>query len=212
MNVPILIVAPTGSGKSTSLKNLPPDRTVILNTERRPLPFRGFTKFKNINIGRYKEFKQVMGELKKSKDYDYVVIDSMTSLMEIVDKYARTVFSGYTIYSEYNAMIYDILQDIKELEQQVITTGVPEYFEGNDIPKAYLKTTGKIWKYTLEKEFSIVLHMRLLDDDEGNITDYQFDTKPSNHTSAKTPAGMIEERYIPNDVMLVIEAVNEYYQ
>ena len=109
-------------------------------------------------------------------------------------------------------MIYDILQDIKELPQQVITTGVPEYFEGGDVPKAYLKTTGKVWKYTLEKEFSIVLHMKMEDDDEGNITAYEFDTKPSNATSAKTPDGMIEERYVPNDVMLVVDAINKYYE
>ena len=211
INVPILIVAPTGSGKSTSLRNLPPEKTVILNTERRPLPFRGFTKFKNINISRYKDFMKVLKELKTSDKYEYVVIDSMTSLLEIMDKYARTVYTGYSIYSEYNAMVYDMLQEIKELPQQVITTGIPEYLEG-DVPKAYLKTTGKVWKYALEKEFSIVLHMRMVEDDEGNIVEYQFDTKPSNKTSAKTPDGMIEERYIENDIVKVTDAIKAYYE
>ena len=177
----ILIVAPSGSGKSTSMRNLPPEKTVILNTERRPLPFKGFGKFKNINIGKHKDFLKAIEELKteKGKNYDYVVIDSMTSLLEIMDKYSRTVYSGYNIYSEYNNSVYDMLQNIKELPQQVIVTGIPEYLDG-DVPKAFLKTIGKVWKYSLEKEFSIVLHMKLLEDDEGNIVEYQFDTKPSN--------------------------------
>ncbi len=214
INVPMLVIGPSGSGKSSSLRNLPPKKTVILNTERRPLPFRKFTQFKNININKYKDLKAKLKLLagKEGEAYDYVVIDSMTSLLEIINKYSETVFSGYSIWSEYNSMVYDILQEIKELPQQVIATGIPEYLElepGEN--KAFLKTKGKEWKYSLEKEFSIVLHTHMTDDDEGNITAYQFDTKPSKHTSAKTPDDMIKDRFIDNDIMLVDDAKNEYY-
>ena len=214
INVPMLIVGPSGSGKSSSLRNLPPKKTAILNTERRPLPFRKFMQFKNINIFKYKELKSKLKLLagEDGKAYDYVVIDSMTSLLEIINKYAETVFSGYNIWSEYNSMVYDVLQEIKDLPQQVIATGIPEYLElelGEQ--KAFLKTKGKSWKYSLEKEFSIVLHTHLIDDDEGNITAFQFDTKPSKYTSAKTPDGMLPERFIDNDILLVDVAKNEYY-
>jgi len=213
VTIPTLIVGDSGSGKSSSFRNLPPEETVVLNTERKVLPFRGFNKFKNININRYKDYDKVIKELKKDTKYKYVVIDSLTSLLEICNKYCETVFSGYTIWSEYNSMVYNILQDMKELPQQVFITAIPEFFDdGQGNVKAFAKTKGKEFKYSIEKEFAIVLHTYMQEDDEGNISAYLLDTKPSKHTSAKSPDGMFEDRYIPNDVTLVDKAVHEYYQ
>jgi len=212
INVPVLIIGDSGSGKSSTFRNLDPAKTVIINTERKPMPFKGFGKFKNINIGRYKDFQKLLKELKDSDKYDYVVIDSLTSLLEITNKYCETVFSGYTIWSEYNGMVYNILQDLKELPQQVFIVGIPEYDKDPDMPKKYVKTKGSEWKYSIEKEFAIVLHTHLQDDEEGNITDYLLDTKPSKSTSAKSPDGMFEERYIQNDATIIDKAIHEYYQ
>jgi len=213
ITIPTLIVGSSGSGKSSSFRNLPPEKTVVLNTERKILPFRSFNKFKNININRYKDYDKVIKELKKSEKYEYVVIDSLTALLEISNKYCETVFSGYTIWSEYNSMVYNILQDMKDLPQQVFITAIPEFFDdGQGNVKAFAKTKGKEFKYSIEKEFAVVLHTHMVEDDEGNISDYQLDTKPSKHTSAKSPDGMFEERYIPNDVTLVDKAIHEYYK
>ena len=212
MTTPVLLVGHSGSGKSSTFRNLPPEKTVILNVERKTLPFRSFGKFKNINIARYKDFQKVMKELKSSDKYEYVVIDSLTSLLEITNKYCETVFSGFSIWSEYNSMVYDALQDMKDLPQQVFMTAIPEYTPDTDCPKAFAKVKGKEHKYSIEKEFAIVLHTHLVDDEEGNITDYQLDTRPSNHTSAKSPNEMFEERYIPNDAVLISKAINGYYE
>jgi len=213
IKIPTLIVGQSGSGKSSSFRNLPPERTVVLNTERKILPFKGFSKFKNININRYKDYDKVIKELKKDDKYDYVIIDSLTSLLEISNKYCETVFSGYSIWSEYNSMVYNILQDMKDLPQQVFITAIPEYFDdGQGNVKAYAKTKGKEFKYSIEKEFAIVLHTQLEEDDEGNISGYKLDTRPSKHTSAKTPDGMFEVKLIDNDVTLVVDAIDEYYK
>ncbi len=212
INVPTLIVGQSGSGKSSMFRTLDPKKTVVVNCERKVLPFKGFNKFKNINVNKYKDYTNLIKELKgeKGKAYEYVIIDSLTSLLEICNKYCTTVYSGYNIYSEYNDMVYNVLQDIKDLPQQVFITGIPEYLE-DDIPKAFLKTVGKTWKYSIEKEFAIVLHTVLVDDDEGNIVEYLLDTKPSKHTSAKSPDGLFEERYIPNDAKLVAEKIDAYF-
>ena len=212
--VPVLLVGQSGSGKSSTFRNLPSDRTVIVNTERKPLPFKGFQKFKNVNINRYKDYTNLLKELKgeKGKAYDYVVIDSMTSLLEICNKYCNTVYSGYNIWSEYNELVYNILQDMKDLPQQVFMTGIPEYIDtGTGETKAFLKTKGKEHKASMEKEFAIVMHTHLFDDEEGNITGYKLDTKPSKTTSAKSPDGMFEERYIENDAIFIADKINEYY-
>ena len=64
INVPVLVVGDSGSGKSSTFRNLPADKTVIVNTERKPMPFKGFGKFKNINVNRYKDYAKLMKELK----------------------------------------------------------------------------------------------------------------------------------------------------
>ena len=211
--VPVLLVGESGSGKSSTFRNLPADKTVIVNCERKPLPFKGFGKFKNINISKYKDYVKLTSELKKTDKYDYVIIDSITSLLEICNKYCETVYSGFNIWSEYNSMVYNILQDMKDLPQQIFVTGIPEYIESQPGEiKAFLKTKGKEFKASIEKEFAIVLHTHLVDDEEGNVTDFLLDTKPSKSTSAKSPDGMINERYIPNDAVLVVEAITKYYE
>jgi hypothetical protein len=58
----------------------------------------------------------------------------------------------------------------------------------------------------------MVLHTDLVEDEEGNIIEFRLDTKPSKQTSAKSPDGMFEERYIPNDAMVVVEAIKKYYE
>jgi len=212
INVATLVVGPSGSGKSSSARNLPPEKTVIVNCERKPLPFKSFAKFKNVNVRKHKEFMKLLDELEKADKYDYVVIDSLTSLFEMMNKYCSTVYSGYNIYSEYNDLVYQVLQQIKDLPQQVFITAIPEYIDiGDGIQKAYAKTKGKEWKASIEKEFAIVLHTHMKDDEEGNVTEYLFDTKPSKYTTAKAPDGMFEERYIPNDLMFVADKIRKYY-
>ena len=213
INVPVLICAESGSGKSSAARTLPADRTVIINCERKPMPFKGFAKFKNVNISKYKDIQKVISQLKESDKYDYVVIDSLTSLLEIMNKYCSSVYSGYNIYSEYNDMVYNVLQDIKDLPQQVFVTAIPEYIEvAPGETKAVPKTKGKEWKGAISKEFAIVLFGKLVEDEEGNVVEYLFDTKPSKYTQAKSPDGMFEERFIPNDMKLIAEAIRKYYE
>jgi len=213
INVPVLIVSESGSGKSSSARTLPADKTVIVNTEAKPMPFREFAKFKNINIRKYKDFQKVMKELQSSDKYEYVVIDSLTSLLEMCNKYCNTVYSGYNIWSEYNDIVYNTLQDIKDLPQQVFVTAIPEYIETAPGEKtAVAKTKGSEWKGAMSKEFAIVLHGHLSEDEEGNITDYQFRTKPSKYDQTKTPDGMFEDKFVPNDMKLISDAIRNYYK
>ena len=213
MNTPTLIIGDSGSGKSSSFRNLDPEKTVILNVERKNLPFRSFSKFKNVDVSKYKDFIKVMKELKSNDTYEVIVIDSLTSLIEIINKYCETVYSGYTVWKEYNDAIWNVMQDIKDLKQQVYVTAIPELIESQPGEfKAFAKVKAKEWKCAIEKEFTIVLHTHLIDDEEGNIVEYQLDTRPSKYTSAKAPDEMFSERYIGNDVTIVQDHINKYYE
>lgn len=212
MNVPVLIVGESGSGKSSSFRNLPPEETIILNTERKAMPFKGFSKFKNIDVSSVKAMNQVVAELSKSDKYKYVVIDSLTSFTEIVNKYTEITFNGFEIWKQYNAHIYDILQTIKALPQQVFITAIPEYLEKNfgDV-KGYARVKGKELKYgSIEKEFAIVLWTKMLNDDDGVVEKFLFEYKPNTNNSCKSPNEMFIEE-LENDCLIVTKSIEEYY-
>ena len=46
----IIVVGKSGSGKSTSLRNLNPKSTAILNVERKQLPFKEAKNFLNVAV------------------------------------------------------------------------------------------------------------------------------------------------------------------
>ena len=212
MKVPVLVIGESGSGKSSSMRNLPPEKTVILNTERKAMPFKGFSKFKNIDISSVKAFNTVIAELKKDEKYEYVVIDSLTSLTELVNKYTEVTFNGFEIWKQYNSHIYDALQAIKSLPQQVFITAIPEYLEKSlGEMKGYARVKGKELKYgAIEKEFAIVLWTHLVEDEDGVVVDYQLSYTPNKHNTAKAPNELFEGQ-VPNDCKLVSEKIQEYY-
>jgi len=47
---------------------------------------------------------------------------------------------------------------------------------------------------------------------EDNNTSYYFSTQTDGSSTAKSPKGMFEEKLIPNDLSLVAESINSYYQ
>lgn len=209
----VLIVGQSGSGKSSTFRNLDPTKTVIVNTERKVMPYKSFKKFKNINVAKYKDFRQLLTELKKDTIYEYVVIDSLTSLTEIIQKYCDSVFSGYEKWSQYNEAIQDTLWSLKDLGEtkQVFVTGIPNYLEtepGEN--KAFVKVKGKEWLYSIEKEFAIVLHTQLVENDDGEIDKYLLKYKPNKHDSSKAPHEMFEGELV-NDAVIISDAINAYY-
>ncbi len=212
MNVPVLIIGESGSGKSSSFRNLPPDRTVVINTERKSLPFRNFKEFKNIDIDGVKKMIKIVGELKNSDDYDYVVVDSFTSFHEHALKYATVIGDGYSKWDIYATVLYDLIQSLKDLKQQVFVTSVPEYLEvGLGEQKGYARAKGKVMRYgAVEKEFAIVLWTHLVEDEDGIVTDYQFKYKPNRHNNSKAPHEMFDGE-VQNDCLQVSNAITEYY-
>lgn len=214
MNVMTLIVGESGSGKSSSARNLPADKTVILNTERKFMPFKGFKNFKNIDVSSVKKFNQVVSELAKDDGkYEFVVVDSLTSFTEIVNKYTEVTFNGFEQWKQYNSIIYDMLQGLKSLPQQVFITAIPEHLEKSlgEI-KGYARVKGKELKYGgIEKELSIVLWTKLVEDEDGIVVDYQLDYKPNKHNTAKSPHELFDGD-VPNDLLQVSNAIKAYYE
>jgi len=216
-SVPVLIIGESGSGKSTSLRTLPPEETVILNTEEKAMPFRNHDQYKVVDINSYKKLDQALRYYASDKAGDkfkYIVLDSFTSMTEMVDRYANAVFSGFEQWKQYNLIIGDIIRRLKVLKQQVFILGIPEQkAESFGEIKKYLRVKGNELKYgNIEKEFTIVLFTSpIYDEDTGEMDDVELLYRPNRRNSAKAPDGMFSSRP-KNDALFITQAINKYYE
>ena len=215
-SVPVLVVGESGTGKSTAIRTLPPERTVVLNTELKAMPMQNHDDFKVVDINTYKVLDAALRYYasEKGDKYDYLILDSFTSMTEIIDRYTSAVYSGFDQWKNYNLLIYDVINRIKLLKQQVFVLGIPEQKEEsfNEIKK-YIRVKGKELKYgNIEKEFTIVLYTSpVYDEESGEMEDVEFIYKPNKRNSAKAPMGLFDTRP-KNDAMYVSQRINEFYK
>ena len=206
----IIIVGPSGSGKSTSLSSLNPKTTAILNTERKQLPFKNAKEFMNVPIKSVSEFHSALDKAMGSDKIKTIVIESFTSLIEIIFREADIRYKGFDVWSYYNKEIDKILDKSKNSNKYVIFTAIDGVYDGdNGVEERYVAVDGNRWKKRVEKEFVMALFTDVRATDEG--VSYRFRTNTTGRDSAKSPMGMFENLHIPNNLGKVVEACEEYY-
>jgi len=209
----VIILGQSGRGKSTSIRNLPVENTVILNTEQKPLPFKGSSKFKhNYKIGNPDHLVTGINKFKDDDSVDVVVIDSFSAWTDLLMEKARNEYKNFDIFNYYNKTIYKLFKTIKDFKKIVILIAhdeVVQTADGETIKS--VKVKGKEWEGVIEKEAIVVLYARMIKDKEGK-NQYFFETQTDGVTSAKSPMDMFEQTLIPNDLNLVIKGIKEYYE
>ena len=207
----ILVCGASGAGKSTSLRNLSPESTIIINTERKNLPFRNAKAFtKMAACADYVTYLKLIAKAASVADCDVIVIDSFTSLSEQVGLYCRQQWSGFAIWNNYQSILFDVVQHIKGIDKHVIITGIDEPLQDDTgVTTRHLRVDGKALKGAIEKEFAMVLWSKVIK--EGSDIRYVFETNNDGSTTAKTPMEMFNNRFIDNDIAAVLKAANEYY-
>ena len=208
------IVGGSGTGKSTSLRNLPPDKTYIIDLERKGMPFPKKFPYP-APCSSTTEFDAALKDALADESCEVIVIESFTKYVEILHTLADRSFKGFDIWNYYNKEIRTMLDKVKNDHAVVIFTAVDEIVElvqpsGNTFNVRRIKVQGKQHAGSIEKEFLMVLFTEVKRDKDGN-TRYVFQTNSDGITSAKTPMGMFPESYIDNDVNAVIEAAKNYY-
>ena len=207
----IIIVGPSGSGKSTSLSSLNPKTTAVLNTERKQLPFKNAKEFMNVPIKSVSEFHSALDKAMGSDKIKTIVIESFTSLIEIIFREADVRYKGFDVWSYYNKEIDKILDKSKNSDKYVVFTAIDGVYDGDSgVEERYVAVDGNRWKKRVEKEFVIALFTDVHKGDEG--VKYRFRTNTTGRDSAKSPMGMFEDLHIPNNLGKVVEACEEYYK
>lgn len=221
-----MIIAETGSGKSTAIEALDPATTFVINVSGKELPWRGSTKTyvewdKKTRKGNYYETSDAQHILRlleiiseEMPHIETVVIDDF-QYISAFEFMRRVDEAGFTKFNNIGKNMFLTATKPKELRKDLLVFYLthPETFvdaEGNRRVKA--KTIGKLVdeKITLEGLFTTVLYARVKKTKDGVA--YIFETRNNGENTCKSPKGMFETVEIPNDLSIVKNAIKEYNQ
>ncbi len=217
MSNTVLIIGQSGSGKSTSLRTLDPTSTYIINVLDKPLPFRGFKKSyteatKENAKGNYscsdkwdKVIDLIHAVNLRRPEITTLVIDDWQYILanEFMN---RADQKGFDKFSEMANHAWAVMSACLKTRPN-LTCFILAHSDVDATGKSKLKTIGKMLdeKMTLEGMFTTVLHARMVDGE------YLFQTQSDSDYLAKSPMGMFEEFLIPNDLLVVKNAVENYF-
>lgn len=199
MGIPVMILGESGSGKSTSMRNLEPEKVGVFNVAGKPLPFR--KHLKTVNNATYSSIYKVL-QAPKLKTY---IIDDAQYLMAF-EELDRAKETGYTKFTEMALNFSGLVRFvINKLPPDVIVYFL-QHTETTDQGKIKAKTSGKMIdsKLTLEGLFSIVLLC------EVSENGHHFVTQSNGFTTCKSPLDMFDLE-IDNDLAFVDKTIREYW-
>ena len=217
----IAIVGQTGTGKSTSIKHLNPDETYIINVAKKELPFKGAQKLYNSEKRNYKEVDEItdISRLLKKLSNDAphiknIIIEDSNYMMafRMAEKATETGYTKFTLMAKEMVELFRTARTLRD-DLKVFYFTHPETIEdGGEIVSYKMKTAGKMIdnQVGLEGLFTICLYTHVEENKDG-ICSYYFVTNRYRKYPAKSPDGMFDEIKIPNNLKLVSEKINEYY-
>lgn len=213
-----MIIGESGSGKSTSLRNLNPAETFIIATISKPLPFKGgnkrFTLYSKENPnGNYYCSDKPDAIIRcinyvnaKRPEIKVLVIDDFQFIMGNAFL-ERCEEKGFTKFTQIQKDAWKVITLLGEVRKDLISF-VLCHPETTPEGKIKAKTLGKMLDShsTLEGLFSMVLQTQIIDDR------YTFLTNSNGLSICKTPMGMFADKNIDNDLVLVRDAIKEYFE
>lgn len=207
----VLLMGASGSGKSTSLRNLPAEETAIINITNKPMPFRNkdnkkIVCLKDFEAKDYDElYKKIIQAIKGTKKRIVVVDDS--SYMMSFENFEKATNKGYDKFTNMAKNYYDLIKSAISCDGEKIVY-IITHEEIDDVNQLYRpKTIGKMLsnQLVIEGLFSIVLRSVYKNGE------YIFQTQNDGTSVCKSPIDMFEEKEMPNDLLEVDKKIREYY-
>lgn len=208
MSIATMVLGQSGTGKTTSLRNMSPAQTLLIQVISKPLPFRSkdwkpVTK-EGGNIIVSNNSTDICAAMRKTQR-PIIVIDDFQYLLatEFMD---RAHEKGYEKFTEMARHYYDVLTTAATLapDKRVYLLSHTDTSESG---QTKAKTIGKLLdeKITVEGLVTIVLRTHVINGQ------YVFSTRNSGSDTVKSPLGLFEDEHIPNDLAEVDKAVSAYY-
>lgn len=213
MGTATLILGESGTGKSTSLRNLNPDDCLLIQAVRKRLPFRSSNwqewdrERKQGSIVHSDKWDFILAVISKAHSYGkkIVIIDDFQYVMSN-EFMRRSEEKSFDKFTEIGRHAWEIIRAAQESPDDLRV-----YFlchtEETATGRIKMKTIGKMLdeKITVEGMFTIVLRTLTRD---GR---YLFTTSNNGVDTVKSPMGMFSSNEVENDLADVDKTICEYY-
>lgn len=211
----IAVMGESGSGKTTSMRNLDPKTTMYIDCDKKGLSWKGWREqynkeSKNYIVSDDPDYVLKMVQMVSNSPYfqhiKVVIIDTINGLM-VADEMRRIKEKGYDKWQDLAISVYNLVDKALTFRNDltiIFTAHTQTDREDSGYMFTHIKTSGrKLDKIVLESKFPVVLLAKVMDGA------YKFETKADSST-AKVPMGAIEDQYIDNDITKVIDALKDY--
>lgn len=215
MSKVIGIFGESGSGKTTSMRNLDPKTTFYIDCDKKGLSWKGWREQYNEKIPNYWKTDLVatvenlldkINSDEKFKNVKVVVIDTLNGLM-VADEVRRMKEKGFDKWLDLAQCVWTLLDKMHTLRDDltiIVVCHSQTQKEDDGYTFTRIKTSGKkLDKLSIETKLTTVLYATVKDGE------YIFETRANNST-AKTPLGAFEQAEIPNDIVAVLDALKDY--
>ena len=213
MSIATLVLGESGTGKSTSLRNLKPADVLLIQAIPKPLPFRAteWTPARRNesgnaigSIARTDNAAKIVEAIAKTQR-PIVIVDDFQAVLSN-EFFRRSHEKGYEKFNDIGKSGFDIIQAAVNA-QDWKRVYLLSHTDTSETGRVKAKTIGRMLddKLTVEGHFTIVLRTQVRDGD------FWFSTKNNGNDTVKSPIGLFEPDLIPNDLASVDAAICDYY-
>lgn len=229
----IAIMGESGSGKTTSLRNLPPKETFYIDADGKGMSWKGWAKDYNVKAGNYARVDRpdevlrlmliVNGENcvgmadpktgktmeieKPQTQFKYLVVDTLNAIM-VAEEMRRSKEKGYDKWMDLATSVYNIVKYAGKFRDDltiIFLAHTETVSEESGYMITRIATSGrKLQKIKLETMLNTVLLAKATE------AGFQLITHSDGSTTAKTPMGAFEDDAIDNDIKLVLDVLKDY--
>lgn len=198
----VFILGESGSGKSTSLRNLTSKDVSVMSVTGKELPLKTDIKVNAPAQGYASVMKWV-----ESIDKPIMVLDDANYLMSKFE-FATINEVGYNKFARNAQGMVQVFEAMASKDSDQ-TFYIMAHTEQSEDGKLRFKTTGKMVseKYNPAGITNIVLEAAY--DEQSD--EFVFRTKADGR-GVKSPMGMFDQSPVPNDLALVNKTINEFYK
>ena len=232
--IKLLVYGPSGHGKTASMRNLPAEKTGIINCDRKSLPFAGWKNKYVTNLGsdgkvdfstsnyvvtdRAANVIKTLEEWEKRTDIEYIAIDTFTHILS-ASFMRRILEKGFDKFSEMAKEGHDVIDAVQRSTKKIVVFAHNDVaFDANGNKVNKLRGFGKLLdeKIQIESKFQYVMIPTV--QRSNDEVQYMFQTQSDGTDLAKTPGYVQEDGsmkglfdfFIPNDVKHIFDEIENY--
>jgi hypothetical protein len=226
----IAIAGASGSGKTTSLRNLPQDKTVIISPFKQDVPFKNtFTKLNSkdktgnlVTTANILHLPSVLKHIVNDRpDIEYVVIDDITHYQTKIissDEF-RARSKGGEAFARYvdfaGDMISGLIVQGLETDRNLFVIHMYHDNTNQSTGERKIKLAGTLLeeKFDIPSYYNYVFYTKVLpvtEDHKSAESRYKLIVNSDGTCDAKSPLGLFDDIMIPNDMNSVINKIKEF--